>query len=373
MADCNTTLNQVSSGTATIGVDLGDKFSEFCVLDSEGEVFETGRFRTNPDAFRKHFEPLARARVAIEVGTHSPWASRVIEECGHEVLVANSRQLPVISKNHKKSDQTDAELLARLARLDPKLLKPIEHRDRATQQALAALRARDCLVKARTQLINHVRGAVKSFGARLTGCSAESFHRKAPECIPQELRYVLDPVVKTVGELTTQIRWYDQVIEKQYCEKKYPKTKSLRQPKGVGALTALAFMLIIRDPKRFKKSRDVGAYLGMVPRKHDSGQRETQLGITKAGDSFLRRLLVGSAHYILGPFGEDSDLRRYGKKIAERGGKNAKKRAVVAVARKLSVLLLRLWVTGEVYEPLRNSEGKKRRTQSPSSAGEPKN
>ena len=135
----------------------------------------------------------------------------------------------------------------------------------------------------------------------------------------------------------------------------YPETDLLRQVEGVGALTALAFVLTLENPERFAKSRSVGAYLGLEPAQDQSGDRDPQRHISKEGDEMLRKLLVGSAHYILGPFGSDSDLRRHGEKIASRGGKNAKKRAAVAVARKLSVLLQRLWVTGEVYEPLRNA------------------
>jgi transposase len=129
----------------------------------------------------------------------------------------------------------------------------------------------------------------------------------------------------------------------------------LRQVEGVGPLTALTFVLTLEDPYRFEKSRSVGAYLGLVPASDKSGDRDPQRRISKEGDEMLRKLLVGSAHYILGPFGGDSDLRRHGEKIASRGAKNAKKRAAVAVARKLAVLLHRLWVTGEVYDPLYNA------------------
>jgi transposase len=346
----------------TIGVDIGDKYSHITVLNKEADIIEEGRVRSTPADFKRRFGAIEPARVVLEAGTHSPWASRVIAECGHEVIVANPRELPKVSQNIRKSDQVDPEILARLGRADPKLLMPIQHRGPTEQLALAALRARDSLVKARTQLVNHVRGEVKPFGGRITGCTPDNFHDKAPECIPDQLKNILFPPIKLIGELTAQIRQYDKKIENELCKKKYPQTEVLRQIDGVGPLTALAFILVLADPRRFKKSRDVGAYLGLVPRKKDSGEREPQLGITKAGDSFMRRLLVGSAHYILGPFGPDTDLRRHGEKIAERGGKNAKKRAVVAVARKLAVLLHRLWVTGEVYEPLRNTTRKQRRS-----------
>ncbi len=190
-------------------------------------------------------------------------------------------------------------------------------------------------------------------------CPAVSFHNKAPGHIPETLWPALGPILETIGSLTQRIREYDRQLET-ISKEQYPETDLLRQVEGVGPLTALTFVLTVEDPYRFEKSRSVGAYLGLVPASDRSGERDPQKRISKEGDEMLRRLLVGSAHYILGPFGSDSDLRRHGEKIASRGAKNAKKRAVVAVARKLSVLLHSLWVTGEVYEPLYNTH---RRTQ----------
>ena len=345
----------------TIGLDLGDKYSRLKVLDSDGNIVEEGRIRTTPEDFRRHFGGVKPVLVALEAGTHSPWAFRVIGECGHEVIVANPRQVPLISQNNQKSDDHDPELLGRLARVDRKLLKPIQPRGLKEQIALAEIRARDCLVRARTKLVNHVRGVVKSFGGRTTGANVDNFHEAAEERIPTEIRETLRPVLKVIGELSDQIKLYDKRVE-QLCKKEYPQTEVLRQIHGVGALTALAFMLVIADPKRFKESRDVGPYLGLAPGKNDSGEYQAELGITKAGDGFMRRLLVCSAHYILGPFGPDTDLRRHGQKIAQTGKKKAKKRGVVAVARKLAVLLHRLWTTGEEYEPLRNTIRKQKRS-----------
>ena len=347
----------------TVGLDLGDKSSYFYALPPLGDVLEEGRLRTTKEHLEAKFSQMEPARIVIEVGTHSPWVSRLLAECGHEVIVANSHKVKLISENQKKQDQRDAEILARLGRSDPLLLYPVEHRSASAQADLAFLRARDALVAARTKLINHVRGQVKSFGERLPSCSAGSFHKNAAPELPKELRGPLWPIVETIQRLTTQIRQYDSYIQRMGKEK-YPQTQVLQQIVGVGPLTSLAFVLILDKAQRFQKSRDVGAYLGLTPRKKDSGERESQLKITKAGDTFLRRLLVSSAHYILGPFGPDTDLRRHGQAIAKRGGKNAKKRAVVAVARKLSVLLHHLWITGEHYQPLYNQKRKKKRTAS---------
>jgi transposase len=344
----------------TIGVDLGDRYSQVCVLDEWGEVTERARLVTSSAAFGRRFGSCEPARVAIEVGTHSPWVRRLLEECGHEVLVANPRKLRSVYDNDSKADPVDAEMLARLARVDPKLLAPIRHRGVDFQADLAVLRSRAALVRARTLLVNHARGAVKSFGGRLTKCSTQSFHKSAPAQIPEELKPALGPVMSTIASLTAEIRGYDRQIEAMARER-YPETRLLQQVSGVGVLTATAYVLTIEDPHRFERSRCVGPYLGLRPKRAQTGGRDPELRITKAGDGDLRRLLVGAAHYILGPFGPDSDLRRWGLALATRGRKNAKKRAVVAVARKLAVLLHRLWLTGEVYEPLRNTTAREKK------------
>ena len=339
----------------TAGLDLGDKYSYLCLIDQEsGEVVEEGRLRTTPEALRRRFGSEQPMRIAIEAGTHSPWVSRVLEECGHEVLVANARKLRLIYANKRKTDEVDAENLARLARLDPKLLYPLKHRGEDSQAHMAIIRSRQALVGARTQLVNHVRGAVKSFGARLPKCPARSFHKRASEHIPEALLPALGPILEQIGSLTERIRDYERQLEA-ISKEHYPETELLRQVEGVGGLTALTFVLTLEDPYRFERSRSVGAYLGLVPATERSGERDPQRRISKEGDQMLRKLLVGSAHYILGPFGSDSDLRRHGEKIASRGSKNSKKRAAVAVARKLAVLLHRLWVTAEVYNPLYNA------------------
>jgi len=339
----------------TAGLDLGDRYSYLCLIDTEGgEVVEEGRLRTNPEALRRRFASEPSLRIAIETGTHSPWVSRLLKECGHEVLVANARKLRLIYSNKQKTDEVDAENLARLARLDPKLLYPVRHRGEGSQAHMALIRSRQALIGCRTQLVNHVRGAVKSFGHRLPKCPARSFHKRAPEHIPEALLPALEPVLEQIASLTERIRDYDRKLET-VCQEHYPETQLLRQVEGIGPLTALTFVLTLEDPYRFKKSRSVGAYLGLVPATDQSGDRDPQKRISKEGDEMLRKLLVGSAHYILGRFGSDSDLRRHGEKIASRGGKNAKKRAAVAVARKLAVLLHRLWISGEVYDPLYNT------------------
>jgi transposase len=340
----------INNSILFIGIDLGDKFSVIVVLDQDGEVIEESRIPTTQNAFTRKFMSFTPSRIAMEVGTHSRWVSQTLKEFDHEVIVADARKLRLIYDNPRKEDRVDAEYLARLARLDPRLLSPVFHRSQEAQAHLAVIRSRDILVRTRTLLINHVRSMVKSTGARLPSCSTTSFHKQVSEFIPQDLLPALTPILDHIATLTKQIFAYDYQIEK-LCRDRYPETKSLQKVSGVGPLTALAFVLTLEDPKRFRKSREVGPSLGLVPRQDQSGEHDPQLHITKTGNGYLRRLLVHSAHYILGPFGQDSDLRRWGLKIAERGGKNAKKRAVVGLARKLAVLLHRLWITGEVYEP----------------------
>jgi transposase len=337
----------------TIGLDVGDRYTNVAVVDEAGELIEESRIRTTPAAVRRRFEAEAPARVALEAGTHSPWMSRLLERAGHDVLVANARRLRFIYDSDNKRDPTDAEALARVARLDPKLLKPIRHRSETAQQHLAVVRARDVVVGVRTALINHARGAVKAVGSRLPRCSAHSFVSKVARHVPPQLVPALAPVLESIGELTARIRAYDREIE-QLCAEHYPETERLRQVAGVGPLTALAYVLVLEDPTRFPRSRAVGPYLGLRPKLADSGQARPQLRISKGGDELLRKLLVQSAHYVVGPFGPDTDLRRWGLRLAARGGKNAKKRAVIAVARKLAVLLHRLWISGAEYEPLRH-------------------
>lgn len=331
----------------TIGCDLGDKMSEVYRLRSDGG-HERATVLTTPKGMTTFFT-RPRAHVVIEVGPHSRWVNELLQRLGHRVTVANPRQVKLISGGTSKSDRRDCELLARLGRVDVELLAPIAHRSCDTQADLAVAKGRDLLVATRTRLVNHVRGVLKSLGIQLPKCDTEYFGRKTRELVPVELKAALDPIYESLVALGQQIREQDRTVER--IAKRYPDVEVVSQVNGVGVLTALVYILTIEDKNRFKKSRMAGAFLGLRPRKSQSGSDDPQLRITKAGDPFVRRLLVTSANYILGPFGKDSDLRRWGMELAKRGGKNAKKRAKVAVARKLAVLLHRLWVTGEVYEP----------------------
>ena len=338
----------------TIGLDLGDRHSWYCVLDEAGKVQLEQRVRTSGKALRELFSTMPRSRVALETGTHSPWISRLLSELRHEVIVANARKVRLIGESRKKDDRLDAQTLARLARIDPELLCPVKHRSAKAQADLAMIRARAGLVRARTGLVNTARGLAKSYGQRLLSCNVRNMNPEKAEELSPELQRALEPLLSAIEELSERIVEYNEGIEA-LAQKSYPEVVLLKQIKGVGTLIALTFLLTLEDRHRFGKSRDVGGYLGLQPGRRTSGQSEPQMHISKEGDPYLRTLLVQGAQHILGPFGVDCDLRRWGLKLAERGGRNGKKRAIVATARKLAVLLHHLWVSGEVYEPLHNN------------------
>lgn len=332
----------------TVGVDLGDRFSHYCVLNGDGEVMEEGRIRTSEEAFRRHWEAEPRQRIIMETGTHSPWISRLLRGFGHQVIVANARKVRAISENESKNDRQDAEMLARLGYCNPRLLKPSQHRSAERQRDLNLIRARDTLVRARTMLINSMRGLVKSAGGRLPPASSESFATHVSAAVPAELGTSTQPLLRQIAGLTAEIRELDQAIEK--LTERYPEIRILRTVPGVGPVISAAYVLTLDGVDAVEHSRSVGAFLGLRPKQSQSGDSDPEHNISKTGNIYLRRLLVQAAQYILGRYGPDSALRRWGLKLAQ-GGKRTKKRAVVAVARKLAVLLHHLWRTGQNYRP----------------------
>src|SRR5258708_29369972 len=348
--------NMIFKGhTLTIGLDLGDRWSFYGVLDEAGKIILEQKVPTTQEAMKQTFGKIPRSRIALETGTHSPWVSRVLTELGHEVIVAHAQKVQLITKSNRKDDRHDARTLARLARIDPELLGPVRHRSVQAQIHLTVIRARAELVSARTALVNAARGLVKSYGERLPKCGTQQVGRELAAALSTELRDVLEPLLKEIESLNERIKEYDERMEK-IAKAVYPEVSLLKHVKGVGTQIALTYVLTIEDPYRFPKSREVGCFLGLRPGRRNSGESEPQKKISKEGDRYLRTMMVQGAHYILGPFGEDSDLRRWGRKLSARGGKNDNKRAVKAVAPHLAVLLHRLWVSGEVYEPLRNSQ-----------------
>ena len=332
----------------TMGIDVGDRYSHLCLLDEDGEVVERDRVRSTDAAFRRHFEGAPRLRIALECGTHSPWMSRLLKQLGHQVVIANARKIPTITESESKNDRNDAEQLARLAAFDPRLLSPLEHRSLSRQQDLNLIQARAILVKARTMIVNALRGLVKSAGGRLPACSAASFPARAASAVPPVLTAVAGPLIEQIARLNIQIGTMDQQIEK--LAAKYPEIGTLRSVPGVGPLVATAYVLTLDGPNVVPSSRSAGAFLGLRPGQSQSGESDPERRITRTGNTYLRCLLVQSAQYVLGRFGPDSALRRWGLKLAASGGKRAKKRAIVAVARKLAVILHSMWRSGQRFE-----------------------
>jgi transposase len=345
----------------TLGLDMGDRYSHFCLLNADGDVVEEGRIQSTEAALRRRFENEPEIRIALECGTHSPWASRLLKTLGHQVIVANARKIPAITGSESKNDRNDAEKLARFAAYDARLLSPIEHRSPERQLDLNLIHARSTLVRARTMIVNALRGLVKSTGGRLPACSTESLPTRAPAAIPPALATVATPLVEQIALLNAQIGGMDKQVEK--LAVKYPEISLLRTAPGVGPIVAAAYVLTLERPEA-ATNRSAGAFLGRRPAQSQSGDSDPQTGvpsdrsfvagverrISKTGDGCLRSLLVQSARYILGRFGPDSELRRWGLKLAATGGKRGKKRAEVAVARKLAVVLHAMGRNGECFQ-----------------------
>lgn len=336
----------------TVGLDLGDRHHHVCVLDEAGEILAQEVIVNAREVVTAFCARYPGATIVMETGTHSPWVSRLVSALGHPVIVANARKLRAISQSQTKSDREDAQMLARLGRADPKLLSPVRHRSEATQRALVRLKVREALVRSRVNLVNSVRFLLKSLGVFVSSSiKAVAFPRKVREQLAPGDAALVAPLLAGIEAVNAQIKQLDVELET-LAREHYPVTERLRQIQGVGPITALCYVLTLESPQHFENARAVGPYLGLVPRRDQSGQTDKQLGITKAGHVQLRCLLVNCAHYILGPFGPPCALRAAGERIAARGGKSAKKRAVIAVARKLAVTLLALWKTGADYQPL---------------------
>lgn len=330
-----------------IGIDVGDRTCQVCVLGAGEDVVETRSVGTTRAALKGRFEAYPRTRVVLEAGTHSAWIHETLQSLGHDVLIANPRKLHLISKSNRKNDRADAELLARLGRSDPKLLSPVVPRSRACRAARVQLRLRETLVGNRTALINCVRCVVKSEGERVPSCSAEGFTRAARASLEPETVEAVACALDEIESLGRTILAFDRVLA-QIAARDFPVTKLLQSIPGVGPITSLAYASSVGDPRRFTSSRTVGAYFGLHPRQEESGQSSPELRISKAGDGLVRKLLVQASHCLLHR-GPECALKRWGLNIANRGAKNAKKRAVIATARKLAVIMHRMWTTGETY------------------------
>ncbi len=346
---------KTNSSTKTLGIDLGDKKHSVCVLGADGKILDESTVANTREAMTRLSKKHPGSLVVMEVGMQSPWVSRFFAGLGHRVLVANPRKVRAIYQNDRKCDRKDAVMLAKLARADESLLCPVQHGTEQAQHDLLQIKLRDNLVRQRVDVISAVRFTLKSLGIRLRSPNTACFARHARKELKGEHATTLamiEPSLLVIDATTAQIRALDRAIE-ELASTSYPETEFLTQIAGIGTITSLTFVLTIGDPERFRRQRDVGAYLGLVPKRDQSGNTDKQLRISKAGDAYLRRLLVSAAQYVLGPFGPDCALKRHGLKLAERGGPRAKKKAVVAIARKLALLMLTLWRNEDIYQPLR--------------------
>jgi len=326
------------------GIDLHAEYSQICILDEDGEVMETSRVRTSQKALERFFG-RDRMRVAMEAGGTSPWVSRLLESLGHEVFVCSPRRVRLIAESTLKNDKVDAEVLARLVRLDPEFLKPIQHRSEEAQLLRGNLKVRSAMVEARTKWINTIRGLLRSFGYKVSGKAPQTFTERVDLMkLPDDLRAVIAPLLEQLDLLTGEIERRNEHLEEMV--KDLPEVAHLREIPGVGPVVATYFVLTTDNPDRFKNSRDVAAFFGLRPSMRESASTTHFGRITKEGDPEMRRLLVQSAQALLRTRA-DSQLKQWALALAERRGKG---KAVVALARKLAVLMHRLRVTGEVYQ-----------------------
>ena len=335
------------------GIDLHTEYSQICILDEEGEVMETSRVRTSRKALEGYFrrDPM---RVVMEAGGSSPWVSRLVESVGHEVVVCSPRRVRLIAESKLKNDRVDAEVLARLVRIDPEFLKPIQHRSEEAQLLRANLKVRSAMVEARTKWINTVRGLLRSFGYKVAGKSPGTFVDRVNRMkLPDELRAVIEPLLEQLDLLSGEIKRRNEHVEEMV--KDLPEVAHLREIPGVGPVVATYFVLTIDDPDRFRNSRDVASFFGLRPSMRESASVSHFGRITKEGDPEMRRLLVQAAHAFL-LTKADSELKTWALALAQRKGKG---KAAVALARKLAVLMHHLWVTGEVYQAFPTEDSSK--------------
>jgi transposase len=338
-----------------VGLDIGDRRIEVCVIAmDDARVLRREKLATDRAVLEAWFARQPRSRVVMETGTHAPWIARAAAASGHEASVLDARRVKLITESARKTDRRDAHMLARIGRSELDLACPVHVRSLRTQQVRGMMRMRDALVRSRSMVINAVRGVSKTEGLRLPACSAESFARQAREAMPELVRAMAEPLLEAIERLTKSIREYDRQLETIAEVEHGETTQRLQQVPGVGTLTALALVLAVEDPRRFRDGRQMASYLGLTPRIAQSGEADPKLGISKEGDRYARRLLVSAGHYVL-ERGPDTDLKRWGLALEARWGPRTRKRAAVAVARKLAVLLRRLWISGAAYEPLREA------------------
>lgn len=349
--DMDTLVGWKAKGLALVGVDLSDKSATWCARDEAGEI-RRGKMDLTPPQVTQMFLGAPHCRVVMEAGTHHRWVSERLRQLGHEVHVVPADYIRG-SKRRRKNDEHDAQELMEVAGdIGRRQVPAVWHRPEDWQLDLTTVRLRDAEMRGRTMRVNAVRSAVKPYGQRFKKRDADQFGSNVLAELSGPLCERVAPMLHAISDGTRTIRIFDDHV--QAILQRRPEAELLMQVYGVGPVTAAYLVSLIGDPRRFACSRDVAAALGLVPAQSQSGNSDPQLRISKSGDSMGRRLLVQCAHRVMSDKAPDSALKRWGRKLAGDGKNKArKKKAVVAVARKLAVLLHRLWLTGEKYEPLR--------------------
>ncbi len=341
---------QPMSNYITIGMDLGNRKHTVCAIDGAGEVLWRKKVTNTPEALKPFFEENAGATVAMETGLCCRWISALAKRCGCEVLVGNARKLAPIWQSMQKSDENDAFMIAKLARFDRGLFHPVSLRDDERHEMVQILELREVAVSQRTQAVNSVRGLCKAMGVFIPDCDATRFHKVAKDAIPRDLAWKFMPMLRQLKETAETIRRYDAML-KRYASDHFGEEVALASTiPGIGPVTSCAFVALVGDAKRFGKARDAGVYFGLTPARDQSGDRDAPKRVTKAGSKMMRRLLVTAANYVMRTSSPDTAIKRHGMRICARGGKIAKRKAKVAIARKLAVVMLAMLKSGKPYE-----------------------
>ena len=334
----------------TIGMDLGNEKHAVCALDESGQILFRKDIDNKPEVLEPFFREHAGATVAMETGLCCRWISALAKACGCEAVVCNARKLSAIWQNQHKNDENDALLLAQLTRADRRLVHPVALRDDEHHEIVQIIELRAVAVAQRTQAVNAVRGLCKACGVFIPGCDASCFHKVAADAIPRETAWKFRPMLRHLKETESLIRRYDKMLVKYAGAHFGEEVELLQTIPGVGTVTACAFVAFVDDMRRFRKARDAGVYFGLTPAQDNSRTQDKPKRITKAGNGIMRSLLVNATNYILRKSSPDTALKRHGMAICARGGKVAKRKAKVAVARKLATVMFAMLRSGKPYE-----------------------
>jgi len=333
------------------GMDLHQWHTDVCVLGDDGVVQERARFLTNRERLERFFRGRKPMRVVMEAGGSSPWVARLVESCGHEVLVCNPRNVRVIAESTLKTDERDAETLARLARLDEGVLGSVRPRSEEAQQLRNELKVRGALVETRTKLINTTRGILRAMGYVVHGGSSRKFTGRVRQMeLPDELARTVMPLLSQIDSVSEEIGRCEEKLQERV--KEMPEVRLLEEIPGVGPIVALYFVASVDDPDRYLSPRNVASFFGLRPVMRSSGKRSYYGRITRHGDPEMRRLLIQAAHALMRS-NTRCRLQDWARDLEARKGKA---KAMVALARKLAVLMVRLWRAGEVFEPYPNQK-----------------